>query len=66
MHLQNTPIQDILLLFGFLQQFPIIVNKPIDDLEVVEGVVLEVVFLVVFVLPHEGYQVVVDLQEEVG
>lgn len=61
MHLQDTPIQDILLLLGLLQQFPIIVDKPIDDFEVVEGVILEMVFLVVFVVPHEGYEVVVDL-----
>ena len=66
MHLQYAPIQNILLLLGLLQQFPVIVDEPVDDFEVVEGVVLEVVLLVVLVLPHKCYQVVVDLQEEVG
>ena len=66
MHLQYAPIQNILLLLGLLQQFPVVVDEPVDDFEVVEGVVLEVVLLVVLVLPHKRYQVVVDLQEEVG
>ena len=66
MHLQYAPIQNILLLLCLLQQLPVVVDEPVDDFEVVEGVVLKVVLLVVLVLPHKRYQVVVDLQEEVG
>lgn len=66
MDLQDAPIEDVFFLLGLLQQFPIIVDKPVDDFKVVEGVVLEMILLVVFVVAHEGHEVVVDLEEEVG
>jgi hypothetical protein len=63
-HLQDTTVEDVFLLASLLHNHLAVIDEPLDDLEVVEGVVLEMVLVVGLVLLHQPAQIVIDLQED--
>ena len=62
MHFEDTSIEDVFFVFGLLQEQFVVFYKLFDEGGVVEGIILEMVSIILSIALHQLNQLVVDIQ----